>query len=584
MKNSARPDEIWIKASIVGTIWAASEIVLGSFLHNLKVPFSGNVLTAIGIIILISVSYIWTEKGLFWRAGLICALMKTMSPSAVIFGPMIAIFSEAILLEISVRIFGRTLVGFFLGAMLAMSWNLFQKIMNFIIFYGLNIVELYKGLVKYSQKQLGIHFDLFWLPVIVLLVLYCLFGLISAIIGIKVGRKILQQPVPEKPVKVPDSLMENKTQEKPAFDHSMTWLLADILLIISSLILLNNTGWIYWSSFITGVVTIWAFRYKRALRQLSKPKFWVFFVMITMITAFVFSTGQSASNSLEHGLMIGIQMNFRAVIIIVGFAVLGTELYNPAIREYFLRTYFKQLPMALELSFESLPLMIANIPEFKVILKNPVSVIYQVIAQAEYRLAEIKGKPVKNVFIIAGEIGQGKTTCLIRLIEALKAENISVGGIYSPRIMEGDATIGYDLVNISDQTKEKYLRISDDESLSKIGKYSILPPGQSLGYRAFAVSSIDVMFMDEVGLLELENKGWAKNLNELLNASKSHLVLSVRDSFLERVIQKWKLDDCTICRINEMNSSAISKMIIQKINKHTLSPDFGAVQHNAYEI
>ena len=28
--------EKWIKASIAGTIWAASEIVLGSFLHNLK--------------------------------------------------------------------------------------------------------------------------------------------------------------------------------------------------------------------------------------------------------------------------------------------------------------------------------------------------------------------------------------------------------------------------------------------------------------------------------------------------------------------------------------------------------------------
>ncbi|MEI6750889.1 MAG: hypothetical protein WCM93_17190, partial [Bacteroidota bacterium] len=224
MKNSARPDEIWIKASIIGTIWAASEIVLGSFLHNLKVPFSGNVLTAIGIIILISVSYIWKEKGLFWRAGLICALMKTMSPSAVIFGPMIAIFSEALLLEISVRIFGRTLAGFFLGAMMAMSWNLFQKIMNFIIFYGFNIIELYKGLVKYSQKQLGIHFDLFWLPVIVLLVLYCLFGLISAIIGIKVGRKILQQPIPEKPVKVPDNLTDKKTQVNPVFDYSMTWL------------------------------------------------------------------------------------------------------------------------------------------------------------------------------------------------------------------------------------------------------------------------------------------------------------------------------------------------------------------------
>ena len=91
MQNKVLSD-IWLKASVLGCLWASSEIVLGSFLHNLQVPFSSNFLTGIGIILLISVSYIWKDKGLFWRSGLICALMKSVSPSAVIFGPMIAIF------------------------------------------------------------------------------------------------------------------------------------------------------------------------------------------------------------------------------------------------------------------------------------------------------------------------------------------------------------------------------------------------------------------------------------------------------------------------------------------------------------
>ena len=128
--------EKWIKAAIAGTIWAASEIVLGSFLHNLRVPFSGNILTAIGIIILISISYTWSAKGLFWRAGLICAIMKTMSPSAIIFGPMIAIMAESLLLELFTRILGRTYAGYIIGAMLAMSWNLLHKIGSYIISYG----------------------------------------------------------------------------------------------------------------------------------------------------------------------------------------------------------------------------------------------------------------------------------------------------------------------------------------------------------------------------------------------------------------------------------------------------------------
>lgn len=230
MNNKNKLSEKWIKASIIGTTWAASEIVLGSFLHNLKVPFSGNVLAAIGIIILISVSYIWTEKGLFWRAGIICAVMKTMSPSAVIFGPMIAILSEAVLLEISTRLFGKSLVGFIIGAMLAMSWNLFQKIINFIIFYGFNIVELYTNLIKLAQKQLNIEFDIVWLPVLILLIVYCILGLISAIIGIKVGLKILKQPAKYKANNVSGSSSEKQKKIKYDFNYSLIWLFVNIIL------------------------------------------------------------------------------------------------------------------------------------------------------------------------------------------------------------------------------------------------------------------------------------------------------------------------------------------------------------------
>ena len=87
-----------------------------------------------------------------------------MSPSAVIFGPMIAIFTEAVLLELSVMVFGRTYLGFITGSVMAMSWNLVQKILSYIIFYGFDILEIYKGLVKIAEKQINYHFDLLWTP------------------------------------------------------------------------------------------------------------------------------------------------------------------------------------------------------------------------------------------------------------------------------------------------------------------------------------------------------------------------------------------------------------------------------------
>ena len=339
MKHSL--SEKWIKASIMGTIWAASEIVLGSFLHNLKVPFSGNILTAIGLVILISMSFKWSERGLFWRAGLICALLKTMSPSAVIFGPMIAIIAESMILELFIRLSGRTYAGYILGAMAAMSWNLFQKIINYIIFYGASIVDVYVDLLKLAQKQLNINTDLVWLPIIVLLILYALFGLLAAITGIRVGRRMLREPgqLTGSARKVPVTEVSGKSGRP--FNYSVAWLIINVILMLFSFFLLNKTHWIVWSLAITAVIIIWSMRYRRAFRQLSKPGFWILFVIITLITAFIFTRAQSGENILQKGLLTGFQMNFRAALVITGFSVLGTELYNPVIRSFFLKTAFK---------------------------------------------------------------------------------------------------------------------------------------------------------------------------------------------------------------------------------------------------
>ncbi len=85
-------------------------------------------------------------------------------------------------------------------------------------------------------------------------------------------------------------------------------------------------------------------------------------------------------------------MNFRALIIIVGFSALGTELYNPAIRKLFSRTHFRQLPLALELSAESLPSMIAAMPDLKTAIKDPASILSSMISHVERRLSEARAE------------------------------------------------------------------------------------------------------------------------------------------------------------------------------------------------
>ncbi len=570
MNKENNLSEKWIKASILGTIWAASEIVIGSFLHNLKVPFSGNILTSIGLIILISISYKWKEKGLFWRAGLICALMKTMSPSAVIFGPMIAIISESFLLEISVRLLGKTIAGYILGSVLAMSWNLLQQISNYIIFYGYNIVEIYTRLLQLSQKQLNISFNILWLPIIFLLIVHILFGIVSSFLGMKTGKKLLTQPSMSKIENISNNNLKLKNKDHSDFNYSLYWLLVNLFLVICSLIILSRSDWIIWSILITGIIFIWSLRYKRTLHQLSRPKFWFLFFLLTMLSAFIFSELQSGGTSWYNGLLIGLQMNFRAAIIITGFSVLGTELYNPKIRKIFLKTSFKQLPLALELSFESLPSVIAAFPEFKSIIKNPVAVFYQIVSQAELRLDDLRNKNNfhQKVFILTGAKGEGKTTKLKKILEVLKQNNISVNGIYSPKIIENENKIGYDIFDISSGKREPFLRQHCNESYDKIGKFYIYPQGLQLGKTALKLSNHtnnQIIIIDEVGNLELDNNGWADCLKNLTENPVNHLLLIVRDSFIDKILQKWNFKEKYIYNISDMNYWTISHSIIEHV-------------------
>ena len=540
-----RLSEKWIKASITGTIWAASEIVLGSFLHNLKVPFSGNILTAIGIIILISISYKWNDKGLFWRSGIICALMKTMSPSAVIFGPMIAILTESLLLEFFVRLIGRNIPGYIVGSMFAMSWNLFQKIINYIIFYGSNIIGVYTDLINYARKQLVIKTEIVWLPIIILLVVYALFGVFAAIMGIRIGRKLNRESE-----RIPEFVPEKSTDKIPVkkedfFSYSLLWLLLDLFLLLFSFYLLNRSAWTVWSPAITAIIIIWSLRYRRALRQLARPKFWIFFVFITLITAFLF-TRTEGENLLQKGLLVGIQMNFRAVVIITGFSVLGTELYNPVIRKFFLSTSFRNLPMALELSAESLPSFISAIPDFRTLLRDPVSVFSVVITNAEKRLEEIRNNSLhqKKVFIITGSVGEGKTELAGEIVSYLREHKVKAGGILSERIITDGVTTGYNLIDIETGSSVAFLRQDQKCGPEKIGRFFISPEGIDTGIKilsALVLSDTQVIIIDEVGQLELNNGGWAACIDDLLLKSDAKIIMTVRESRLEEIIKKWNL-------------------------------------------
>lgn len=559
--------DTWLKASVLGATWAASEIILGSFLHNLHVPFKGNILTAIGLILLITASYKWDNKGLFWRSGLICALMKTMSPSAVIFGPMIAIFAEAILFELSTRLLGKNTIGFMLGAVLAMSWVLFQKVFNLLLFYGFNIVKIYDNLLGFIEKQLHVESDIFWIPLLVLLVVYGVFGIVAVIFGVRIGRKIvIEQKLSD--FKTSHSENENQKRAKSEFPHSIIWLVFSFIAIVFSLILISQSRVFIWMPWSIALVVVWVLRYKRGMRQLLRPKFWFSFVIITVLSAMLITSFNGAESTWIDGLWIGIEMNVRAAIVIVGFSVLGTELYNPVIRNFLAKSAYRQVGLALELAFDSLPYVISHLPSAKTFLTQPAAIIQLLINHAEYRFEVIRQKQNGKIFILSGEVADGKTTFMEKLVEALKIEQLTIAGFVSPRILEGIETVGYQVKNVATNECFTLLSINENTELhtsKTIGKFRIDISAQQKAksiLREALGNDSEIIVIDEVGRLELQGGGWCEELKLLAQKNSSCLLLAVRDAFVQDVIETFGFNSAKIINVKDAKVEDVKDQIL----------------------
>jgi len=135
------------------------------------------------------------------------------------------------------------------------------------------------------------------------------------------------------------------------------------------------------------------------------------------------------------------------------------------------------------------------------------------------------------VFIITGEIGIGKTTVCLKLVDIVRSSGYTCGGILTEKAAGGDITVE----NINSGEKEILASTLDTfQEGSRTGKYYFYPRGIDFGIRSIASGSFaEILFIDEIGQLELNGEGFTGTL-EICNASKAQCVL---------VIRKWLLPD-----------------------------------------
>ena len=373
-------ENIWIKASVIGSLWASVEIIMGSFFHNLQLPFAGTMLAVFTVAFVVSVMQIWRINGLIWRAGLICAIMKSISPSAVILGPMTGIFFEAILLELFIFIFGKNIFGYIIAGAMAVLSALFHKLITLLIIYGWDAVKILSNLYNFAMKQLHVTninpMHALW----ILISIYVFLGVSASIVGFIIGRrayKVKQTEAKSIDFKFSEANDFIAISNKQKF--SVYLLILNVLLVVAGMLIINFYGLYFGLAYAVAYIVYNMTRYKNALRQFKRPFLWVQLLILTVLASLFYVDGGELVYFSSKGIFVGVEMTVRAIIVILGFSSISVELRNPIIKTVLYKKGFKNLYNSLGLAFSALPAVIENVSKPKKIFRKPFETIVNIL-------------------------------------------------------------------------------------------------------------------------------------------------------------------------------------------------------------
>jgi nucleoside-triphosphatase len=149
-------------------------------------------------------------------------------------------------------------------------------------------------------------------------------------------------------------------------------------------------------------------------------------------------------------------------------------------------------------------------------------------------------KPHKLI-LFTGRKHSGKTTAAERLARQVRSMGFRVAGLLAPAIYKDSRLIGFGMVDLrSDrQIEVANRRTAEGEG----GRWEFTKEGLKLGKAALnpsAAGSADLIIIDEFGPLELEGKGWRKEVDSLLASTNIPVVLVVRQELEEHVQELYE--------------------------------------------
>jgi len=181
----------------------------------------------------------------------------------------------------------------------------------------------------------------------------------------------------------------------------------------------------------------------------------------------------------------------------------------------------------------------------------------------------VKVDELKHIFFVTGSPGIGKTTILLKTVEALEKEGYKLGGMLSREAREKSVRVGFEIIDIETK-KHGWLAHVQQPNGPQIGKYRVnLADLESIGASAIrnAVVNAQIVIIDEIGPMELHSSVFKEAVTEALNSGKP-VIGVIHERAKDRLIDSIrKREDTQVIQVTRGNRESLHSLLIEKVNQ-----------------
>jgi len=176
---------------------------------------------------------------------------------------------------------------------------------------------------------------------------------------------------------------------------------------------------------------------------------------------------------------------------------------------------------------------------------------------------------MKRLLFLTGQPGVGKTSVLLRVVDALKAKGYNVRGMITREIREQGTRVGFEIIDLYTGQKGWLAHIRQPSG-PQVSKYRVnLDDLKNIGVNAIlnAIRNADVIVVDEIGPMELFSQVFRDTILQVVESTKP-LLGTIHFRAQNPLINTIKArNDVEILEVTDENRQKLHNLIITRILK-----------------